>query len=471
VLTKTAFQEFLRCPREFWLRHHQPDLYSGEPSLEGKHRREQGYEVQRYARQLALFTNLDPDRYHLQHEKQFRTADLYAKSDTVVTDKVTGSMHIYEVKSSTKKKPEYIDDIAFQKHLAGLNGHFVASTHLITVNNKYVRNGHVDANELLQIEDVSDEVNEREADIRRSIIDAFAYLNTEPAPSFYELCDEKLDCSFIRHYHPNLPECTIFDIPGLSEKKRRALLDQGIIDICKVPADFELTPRQRRLVDAACSGQIFIDADEIRRTIGELKFPLHFLDYESANLAVPYFSGTRPYQQVVFQYSLHTLREPGGIPEHRCFLSSGDNGHPSGEMAHSLAEVLAGEIGTVVVWSSFEKTRNNEIAAAFPEFGDFFGGLNGHLFDLERIFSGHLFIHPAFRCRTSIKKVLPVLCPLHSYEGLAIADGTSASINWYHMITHRHPEPLSTRIHTDLLKYCELDTMAMLRIYELLAGI
>ena len=129
-------------------------------------------------------------------------------------------------------------------------------------------------------------------------------------------------------------------------------------------------------------------------------------------------------------------------------------------------------VGPVVVWNqSFEKMCNRELGEMLPRHADFFEKVNENIFDLRKIFSDHLFVHPGFRGSTSIKDVLPVLCPLHSYSSLSIAAGTSAAINWYHLATRRHPEDHCTRIHNDLLKYCELDSMAMLKIYEVLAAI
>src|SRR4030095_10762134 len=104
-----------------------------------------------------------------------------------------------------------------------------------------------------------------------------------------------------------------------------------------IPADFKLSEKQRRHVDIACSGETFIDHDAIRDTLAPLKYPLHFLDYETFGDAIPKYDGVRPYRQMLFQYSVHTFPEEGAEPQHKFHVSRGENGtHPVSEMLGRL---------------------------------------------------------------------------------------------------------------------------------------
>src|SRR5207245_9190 len=125
----------------------------------------------------------------------------------------------------------------------------------------------------------------------------------------------------------------------------------------------------------------------------------------------------------------------GGELKHSYFLSHGDDDPPRA-LAAKLKEDMSGGIGTVFVWyEAFEKTRNSEMAAMFPEFATFFEDVNAHTRDLMKIFSDKLYIHPDFKGRSSIKKVLPVLRPDLSYAGLGIGDGLTATISWFRAAT------------------------------------
>lgn len=471
MLTKTAFQEFLRCPQEFWLQHNVPDLFTSELTLQAKHLREQGYEVQRLAKALSIF-GLDPEQFEVEFEREFTTDDLYAKSDIVVTDRNTRAISIYEVKSSSSVKPEHITDVAFQKNAAESLGFVVTSVFVITLNSAYQRNGHLSSEDLFTVHDVSQDVIAQQAQTTVDIQNAFKYLTAEPQPALVDHCAEKLECRFIRHHFTDLPEYSVFNISRIAKPKLHDLPEQNIIDIRHVPADFKLSDKQRRQVDVACCGDPHIDTERIREQLGPLRYPLRFLDYETFSYAVPLFPGLKPFQQLVFQYSLHTVNAAGDETRHAFHLSRNDGVHPSREVAESLAEAFAGDIGTVIVWhASFETGRNKELGEMFPEFSEFFSEVNNSIFDLETIFTNQFYVDPGFRGRTSIKNILPILCPHHSYKELAIADGTSASINWYHMATKRHPDDHCNRIFDDLCKYCHLDTLAMVDIHSVLSGL
>lgn len=470
LLTKSRYLQFLTCPREFWLAHHKPELFEPVDSLHYHHLREQGYAFQGFARQLEIFRG-HPQKT-VEFERVFQTDTLYAKADAVITDLETGEISIFEIKSSASVKPEHIEDLAFQKTAAEAAGARVGAVYLIIVNNTYVRNGRVDPEQLCAVMNVTAQVLERQPETLGLIQAAFDYL-ASPAPdaAITGYCGSKLDCTFIRHHFPELPDYTVFEIGSLKKDKRDALLDAGVIDIREVPEDFALSAKQRKQVTAARSGDPFVDTEAIKIALEAICYPLHFLDYESFSYAVPPYSGIRPYQQMVFQYSLHTVAGPGAEVEHRYFLSDGA-GDPPLELARSLREALAGGIGKVVVWSQgFEKTVNKQIGEMYPEFAGFFAEVNEKIFDLRKIFSDQHYLHPEFRGSTSIKKVIPVLAPHISYDDLVVGDGMTASITWFHMATGQMEEAERARVYKELCEYCHMDTWAMVEIYKFLKAL
>ena len=413
----------------------------------------------------------DLERHKVEFAREFVSDTLYAKSDAVITNLATGELSIYEVKSSASVKEEHIHDVAFQKAAAEACGERVAHAFVIVVNTAYVRNGAIDPEAICKIEDVTAKVFELKEYTSAKIAEAFHYLAVDPDPAILGYCASKLDCVFIRHHHPNLPDYTVFDLANLKAEKRDSLLARGIINIRDIPDDFEITPRQRRFVTVARSGAAHIDYDEIKKSLEGLAYPLYFLDYETFSCAVPHRDGIRPYQQMAFQYSLHGFDAPGIERPHSKYLSDGGDNPPL-ELARSLRDAMNGEIGTVVVWSQgFEKNVNKQIGEMFPEFAEFFGEINEKLFDLRKIFSDLLYMHPAFLGSTSIKNVMPVLAPLLSYKGLDIGDGMTASIKWFHMATRRGTEEERQATFEALCEYCHLDTKAMVEIFKVLKAL
>jgi len=471
-LTKTAYLRYLACPQEFWLDHHEP-LFSGqEPiTLEHEHLRQQGYAVERFVKQMAKF---QPDEViAVDFQRTFQTADLEARSDLVVTDKSTGEIDLYEIKSAGSVKDDHLDDVAFQKLVAERSGSRVRRAHIVTMNGEYVRRGDIDVEQMFVITDVTDTIAGRMAATEEQIKNAVSYLDSVPIPSLVDYCIEnKLECRFIRRHFTDLPGYTVFDISFLKHDKRRELLAAGVIDIIDVPDDFRLSSKQRLQVQAAKTREIFINYDEIAKRFNSWEYPLHFLDYETLAYAIPQFEGIRPFQQMCFQYSLHTIDRPGADIRHSEYLSHGDDGPPR-VVADHLKESMSGGIGTVFVWyEAFEKGRNEEMAEMFPDLADFFTEVNEKTYDLMKIFSDNLYIHPDFKGKTSIKKVLPVLVPWLSYKELGIAEGLTATIKWFRAATwDTISDAERMQIFNDLAEYCELDTLAMVEIFNVLKAL
>ncbi len=470
-LSKTSYLSYLRCPQEFWLEMNQPLFVSQPYSLEYEHLRQQGYAVQQLARKLGRFQSQDGLVFDF--ERPFQTADLYARCDIIVSDTSTGIIDIYETKSSASVKEEHYDDVAFQKLVAERNGFTVGRCYVITMNGEYIRHGDVDPEQLFVVTDVTASINDRMKATAQQVKNAIAYLKTVPVPSLVDYCvKNKLECNFIKIHFPHLPEYTVFDIAFLNNDKRRDMLSRGIVAITDVPEDFPLSAKQRIQVEAAKTGATIIDHKAIAKRIESWEYPLHFLDYETFAYAIPQFEGVRPFQQMCFQYSLHTIDEPGDEPRHNYFLSHGNDDPPHAMAAH-LKETMSGGIGTVFVWhEAFEKPRNTEMAAMFPEFASFFEEVNARTVDLMKVFSDNLYIHPDFKGRSSIKKVLPVLVPALSYANLEIGDGLTASISWYRAVKWNNIDPdTRQKIFEDMETYCEQDTLAMVKIFNFLSAL
>lgn len=471
-LSKSAFLEYLKCPPEFWLEYHEPLLFSRPVTLEREHLRQQGYAVEQLVREMERFRASEGRLVDFQ--RTFQTAEIAARSDVVITEVSTGEIEIYEIKASSSVKDEHYYDVGFQVVAARRMGYTVRRSHVVTLNSDYVRHGDFDVEQLFTVTDITQAVELLLPEIEQAIAKALEYLKTVPIPTLADYCIEnKLDCRFIRLTYNDLPDYTVFDISFLKHEKRRELLSDGVIAITDVPDDFKLSRKQQLQVAVAKSGEVIIDHSEIAKRFDSWEYPLHFLDYETLAYAVPQYDGIRPFQQMCFQYSLHTIERPGGELLHTGYLSRGDDEPPRSVAEHLRDAMTATGIGTVFVWyEQFEKTRNSEMAELYPDLADFFAEVNEKTYDLMRIFSDDLYVHPKFKGKTSIKKVLPVLVPWLDYKELGIGDGLTATIKWFRAATWTSlNEAEREQIFNDLWEYCELDTKAMVEIYNVLRSL
>lgn len=462
--TKTNFIHYLSCPKSLWVYKRDSDQYpDGDFTAFMQKLAREGYEVERYVK--ALFVGNDT----IDFQKTFRSSDgLFARTDGFeVTEQ--GQAYLYEVKSSTSVKRSgghsHVKDACFQTIAAERSGQNIDKVFLIHLNGEYIRDGEVDSEDLLVIKDVTEEVREIYSETSEEIDQALALLSQAEIDrnGCSCVCHAKAHhCDTFDLFNPSIPVPSIYNLPRLSEKKRRELIADDMIDLLDVPVDYELSDIQSGVLIAAHAGKAQIDKPAIAGMLAGYQFPLYFFDYETFASAVPMIDGASPHKHFPVQYSLHILEEDGSLT-HREFLQR------EAQLPFNLVEQLEadfGEVGSVVSWhASFEKTQNKEMAKWFPEKADFLGDLNDRMVDLEDMFK-RAYVDARFGGSTSIKKVLPIICPHLGYDDLDVQDGASAMDAWQKMILSSGDEAETQA--KALLSYCEMDTFAMVEIYRFL---
>lgn len=464
-MSKTDFIQFLHCPQSLWLRKHAPDEYpEAEFSPFLQNLVEDGYAVESYARELFA-TRAGPSHHTFQTE--FRDGNgLYARADVMELGP-DGRTHLYEVKSSARVKPEHIKDVCFQMIVAEKAGQAIESVSIVHLNNQYVRQGSIRPDELLTIEDVTVEVRAIQSETEAEIEAALEFLSAAEIDRSSCSCRGKSrgnHCDVFDIFNADVPEHSIYSLPNLSEKKRLELLEMGILDLRDLPDDYNLSPVQRAVVEAVRSGSPVVDTDTISAFIGALKFPLYFFDYETYSSAIPLLDGVSPYEHLPVQYSLHVIAENGEV-HHLDYLAEQTC------LPLELVETLrrhVGNVGNFVSWhASYEKSCNRRLAARYPEHAKFLNEVDDRMVDLEDLFKT-AYVDARFNGYTSIKKVLPVLCPELSYTELDVQDGTGAMEAWARLVAPETPDADRVRIASALKQYCQLDTLAMVEIFRVL---
>ena len=245
----------------------------------------------------------------------------------------------------------------------------------------------------------------------------------------------------------------------------------------------------------------------------DLQFPLHFIDFESSRMALPYHNGMRPYEQVIFQWSCHTLASPDADPVHTEWINT-DEAYPNFRFAEALLEQLM-HGGTVFIWTPFENTALREIYFQMELYGFTHSGLKSWLEGFVKFNKGDscgyidqadlcnkYYHHPVAKGKYSIKYILPAVLQearspvierwldniglyqkdaagrlVNPYDALPeidipdagrVQEGTAAVRAYQEMmygVAKDEPE-LKAKWRQALLDYCRLDTLAMVIIWR-----
>ena len=482
MLTKSDFLKFSQCPKYLWLGKHRKDLLSAELDAGLEKRFKEGAEVEQYAYRLfpegvsasaeGLKEAISKSQKLIRggakavFQPTITSGELFCRADIIRFDRRTKKWDIFEVKSSTEVKDMHVIDLGFQRFCLERAGLPVGRVNVIHVNNEYVRQGEVDPEGLLKIADVTAEVGSLFGGLGNRIDEALAVLRqrVEPDTRILRQCSNPYDCPFLEHCWRDVPEHSIYNL-GLSEEKLNELLDRGITRLEDVPEEFVAGTKKQAYYDAVKSGEARVLRKKIGERLAELVYPLHFLDYETYGSAIPPFDGYRPYQQIPFQYSLHVQAKPGAKTKHFEFLA-GEFADPVPKLAAQLKKEI-GPRGSVLAWNAgFEGGCNDLMGERHPKFRDFFAGVNERLFDPMLIVRDGLYVDGKFMGSASLKKVQPVLAPDLSYKELEIQEGGAALAAWPVLTAPATPDEEKKRLRTALLKYCALDTLAMVRILE-----
>ncbi len=379
-----------------------------------------------------------------------------------------GAFDLVEVKSSTEVRQQHIPDVAIQLYVVEGAGMRVRRAYLLHIDTDYVyEGGPYDVGRLFRLEDVTGEARKFvQSSAPAALADMRQALEQDTAPliEIGRHCTRPYQCPFYEHCREGTPEHHIEQLPWASAGLLDGLLEADIADIRDIPSDFPgLSPIQERVRDCVVAGQPHLDP-RLRVALGEVTYPLHFLDFETFNPALPVHPGTRPYQVIPFQWSLH-VRDQGGDLRHDSFLAAGDADPREGFTA-GLLDVL-GSAGTIVAYSSYEQTIIKQLAADLPAYAERLLALDTRFLDLLELLRAYYY-HPDFHGSYSIKSVLPVLVPEAGYSDLDIRERSQASLAFAQMIAPETGETEKERLREALLSYCQRDTEAMVWIFDAL---
>jgi hypothetical protein len=487
-ISKSKYMAGVQCPKREYLEVHQPEL--GEDVDDGG--MEQGMEVGSVARRMFPGGVLVAADYkHLSNairdtrelvanpevpaifEATFEHNGVLVRTD--VLKRNAKGFHLTEVKSSTKVKPEYTDDVSIQRYVMAGCGVQISDTSVMHLSRDYVYDGAVEADgenvyDLSRLFASETLQSYGDGHVSRTLDEQFKML-AKPQPPSVEPnveCTSPYYCEFYGLCHPVWPDDDVRSLP-IAECKIEALRKAGVTLIDQLPSpitlmeEFRLTKTECKFALGARAKGIQI-APQLAAELGALHYPLYFMDFETVFPALPLFAGLRPYDQLPFQWSVHVLSKCGAALEHHEFLAT-DTNDPRRKFITSLCAVM-GDSGNIVAYNqTFESQRLKELGEWLPEFAGRIKNIQARLWDLYPAVRKHVY-HPAFGGSFSLKYVLPALVPEMTYEGMEVANGTEAGAAWESLVRGGLDETERDRIDKALRDYCGQDTLAMVRLLE-----
>ncbi len=481
LLSKSSFIKGIQCDKQLYLYKHHYD-WMDKVSESQQAVFDRGTNVGLLAQQLfpgGSVATEDPRKSDLAvkkteelikqsvkviYEAAFLFNEILVISDIII--KKGNEWSVYEVKSSTSISETYLLDASIQHYVLKNCSLNIKDISIIYINNQYVRNGELDIHSLFKIESVKELVITQQDLVEKETERLKLVLKKKRIPDIPigPQCSNPYKCSFWGYCWKDVPEYSVFDIANLKTEKKFELYNNGHVNLEDVPADFKLNENQRMQVESHVNNKTFIDEKAVKDFVKGIKYPIYFMDFETFMPAVPLFDNSRPYQQIPFQYSLHYKKNIESELEHFEFLAEA-SGDPRLPFIKKLINDTKAE-GTILVYNkAFEVTRLNEIARDFPEFNKDIDEVINRIIDLMIPFQKKYYYTPEMKGSYSIKYVLPALVPEMNYNKLEIKEGGTASIA-FESLYYETDLFKTADIRKNLLEYCKMDTLAMVKILD-----
>ena len=485
ALSKSKILAYRQCPRRVWLEVHRPELKEDSQATQASY--SAGTGVGELARTLydrhgeGTLIDLDAlgfpgvfdataealQRRRPVFEAAFTTGDALSLAD-VLLPVGNRDWRMVEVKSTTSVKDVHLEDAAVQAHVASRAGIRLAGVSLAHINSSWVYPGGGDYAGLLVESDLTAETRPLVREVQGWIDEAQRIVSGREAPSVRTgpQCANPYSCGFHAHCS-SLEPAVETPIQWLPHLREQPWIERGVQDMRDMPLE-ALTEVQRRVRECTLDDMVYFDRDGAAADLAAHSLPGYFLDFETIQFAVPIWAGTRPYQQIPFQYSVHRLGRRGKL-EHAEFLDLSGN-DPSRPFAEQLIRDC-GSTGPVFVYNAaFEKTRLKELAKRYLDLAAELNAIRDRVVDLLPV-ARERFYHPSQEGSWSIKAVLPAIALDLSYEALdGVHDGGEAQAQFLLAIDPRTAAQQRDILRAQLLAYCHLDTYAMVRLWQVFAG-
>jgi hypothetical protein len=482
-LSKTKIMSVLQCRKRLWFEVRRPELREISPATQAAF--DTGHSVGDVAQQIygqgqGILIEYGPglsralkDTARLMRagpgepifEATFSHGGVLVRVDVLLPD--GPAWKIVEVKASSKLKDEHLADCAIQAWVFQGLGFDLNAIALAHVDSSWEYPGGEGYRGLLVEEDLTLEAADLQESVPRWIdLAREAAAGGMPEVHVGQHCTTPYLCPFFDQCWPTKVR---YPVQGLGGSKERLghFVTAGYEDIRDVPAtEVESSAPQSRIHRITTTGEPELH-EGARVFVQGLPFPRYYLDFETIAPAVPIWPGTHPYETQVFQWSCHIEQSDGSL-RHEEFLDlSGEA--PMRPLAESLIEMLDTE-GPILMYTSYEARVIRGLADRFPDLAPALEAILDRLVDLHPVVKENYY-HPDMLGSWSLKAVLPTIAPDIDYSALEeIQEGTAASNGYLEAIDSGTSAERREELRARLLKYCRLDTEAMVRVVRFLGS-
>lgn len=400
-------------------------------------------------------------------EASFKYEGNFCSIDILKND--IDGIEIYEVKSSTEIRDIYIDDVSYQLYILLGLGYCVKKVCIVYINNQYERKGELELDKLFNIEDVTEIAFSKQDEVKIKIQEINEYMQHEDEPDtdIDTYCFKPYECPYWEYCTRNLSSNNVFKIASMQTKTKFKFYKRNIIDF-KDLLDADLSQKYKEQIEfEVLNRSPKIDKSKIKSFLDDLYYPLYFLDFETYQQSIPKYDGIRPYEQIPFQYSLHYIENEGGKLKHKEYLAKPDTDSRY-EIALRLVTDIPENACVIAYNMQFEKMVIKRLANLFKEFTEKLNKINSNMKDLMIPFKNRAYYTKEMQGSYSIKYVLPALFPNDpelDYHNLPVVHNGGEAMNIFAELG-KYPKEEQEIIRFGLLKYCELDTYAMVKILE-----
>lgn len=482
-LSKSKLLSWLQCPKKLWLEVHKPQVATA--SLEHQHLFAIGHSVGEVAQRLHpegvlirsqddLSAALAETQHHIEagtkilFEPTFQRDGLLVRVD--ILSKREGAYDMREVKASASVQDYHLSDVAIQAWVLEGAGIPLRSVMVQHVDTSFTYPGRGEYAGLFRFKDVGSEIRPVSKEVSKWLTGAQQTLaSSEPERRTGRHCSTPFECAnfaYCSGQEGPSPEYPLGVLP-YAAKLLPKLVEEGYRDVRDIPEGRLSNEVQERVRRVTSSGIPEL-ATEAASFLTRLPYPRYYFDFETIGFAVPVWAGTRPYQQIPFQWSCH-IEGPDGALEHRAYLNlTGSN--PVRDLASTMVKAL-GTTGPILAYAAgFEKGCIEDLARMVPDLGPELLSTKERFVDLLEL-TRKSYYHPQMRGSWSLKAVLPTIAPELDYANLGLVrHGGDAQQSYLEAISDRVTPERRVELQGALEKYCERDTLALVRLSRFLEG-
>ncbi len=486
-ISKSAFIKSEQCLKHFYLYKNHPylrDNLSKEKQLIFK----RGNDVGVFAQQI--FPNgIDVTIGEKRDQQLFaqKTKDLIEKGETTIYEatfiydnllvmvdilhKIDNEWTAYEVKSSLKITETYVKDACFQYYVIKNCLPNLVDFNLLTLNSKYVLGAELDIQNLFKTTSILKDAQKNTDYFSHKTTEAKLVLEQGKIPDIKigTHCFQPYTCDFLGSCWKNTTsKNSIFSLGKLSKNTLFELYNQNIKSIEELTANNDIEILNRKEIQVQISANKLnteqIDRAEIKKFISDIKEPICSLDIEVWMPALPYYEGTKPFQQIPFLFSMVSYKN--NELEKFSYFKPIENDNRL-EFLETILEKTK-SFNTILMYDkSLEESVLNQLAELYPTYRKDINALKQKIIDIAEPIQKANYYHPNMQGNFTLKSIAPILNSEFDFNALSIQSGITAMYIYESLLLQTNIFE-AQQIKEQLIEYCEMDALVTLAFYNYL---